>query len=304
MCSMDRRQFIKSVAVGTVGTMALAGPNLGEAAPEAAGQAAQAKASGKKQAFEVFALKYAGPFERKLAMALFNTGWNEDIAINFYTWAIRAHDGSVTLVDAGTGPTQAKQRNLKNFTPPEELVARLGVNSDKVDKVIITHMHYDHVGGVEVYPRIFPKAKFYVQKKELDFWLRSPISKRAPYKGLRGDEGAAALAALGGRLVVVDGDKALGPDMTLLLTPGHTPGLQSVLVNTAKGKAIVASDSAHLARSFKEDVPSSLITDLPAWLTSFDKLRAAAPVENIFPGHDSLMLSQYPKVAEDVTRLA
>jgi len=161
------------------------------------------------------------------------------------------------------------------------------------------------VGGMEVFPQIYPKAKFYVQKREFDFWMRSPISKRAPFKGLRGDAGSSALAALAGtgRLVVVDGDKAIAPDMTLLLTPGHTPGLQSLRLNTAKGYAVVASDSAHLARSFKDDVPSSLITDLPAWLATFDKLRAAAPLENIFPGHDALMLENYPKKAEDITQL-
>jgi len=306
MCPMDRRQFIKTVPA-VLGTMALAGTRLAEAAPEQAKPetAKAVKNTGKKQIHEVFALKYAGPFERKLAMALFNTGWNEDIHINFYTWVIRGQDGAITLVDTGAGPSLAKERNLKNFTPPEELVARLGVNSDQVDKVVITHMHYDHVGGMEVFPRIYPKAKFYVQKKEFDFWMRSPISKRAPFKGLRGDAGSNALAALAGsgRLIMVDGDKAIGPDMTLLLTPGHTPGLQSVLLHTAKGKAVVASDSAHLARSFKDDVPSSLITDLPAWMVSFDKLRAAAALENIFPGHDALMLDNYPKKAEDITQL-
>jgi glyoxylase-like metal-dependent hydrolase (beta-lactamase superfamily II) len=105
-------------------------------------------------------------------------------------------------------------------------------------------------------------------------------------------------------LVLVRGDQEIMPGIELLLTPGHTIGLQSVAVNTAKGTAIVASDCAHIARSFKDDNPSSLITDIVAWMKSYDKLRAkASSIELIFPGHDAVMLNNYPKIAEDVTRL-
>jgi hypothetical protein len=77
-----------------------------------------------------------------------------------------------------------------------------------------------------------------------------------------------------------------------------------VLIPTAKGQTVVGADCAHLFRSYKEDIPSGLITDLRAWLQSYEKLRAKAPVENMFPGHDTLMLTSFPKVAEDITRLA
>ena len=302
MSVMDRRDFIKSfsAALGAV-ALAEAVPALAVDKKPAGGKV---KTSGK--IYEVFALKYAGPFERKLAMPLFNTGWNEDIAINFYTWVIRDQQGEVTLVDTGTGTNLAKERKLTGFVPPEELVSRLGVSPEQVTRVVLTHMHYDHAGGMDAYPELFPKAKFYVQKREFDFWLNNPLSQRAPYKNLQsaaGNRGVGELAK-GPRLVLVDGDKVIGPDMQLLLTPGHTPGLQSILLPTAKGQAIVASDSAHLARSFKDDVPSCLITDMLAWLRTYDKLRAKAPLENIFPGHDALMLTDYPKVAEDITKLA
>jgi glyoxylase-like metal-dependent hydrolase (beta-lactamase superfamily II) len=93
--------------------------------------------------------------------------------------------------------------------------------------------------------------------------------------------------------------------MELLLLPGHTPGLQGVFLNnTAKGPVVVASDCAHIARSFRDDVPSGLIVDMVTWMKSYDKLHAKAPVENLFPGHDALMFANYPKVAEDITQLA
>jgi glyoxylase-like metal-dependent hydrolase (beta-lactamase superfamily II) len=145
-----------------------------------------------------------------------------------------------------------------------------------------------------------------VQKKEFDFWINSPLSQRAAYKALQNPDANRAFAELakGPRVVQVDGDAVIGPDMQLLLAPGHTPGLQAILLSTAKGRTIVGSDSAHLFRSFKEDVPSGLITNLPIWLESYDKLRSKAPVENMFPGHDAKMLTDFPKVAEDITQLA
>ena len=80
--------------------------------------------------------------------------------------------------------------------------------------------------------------------------------------------------------------------------------IQAVLIPTARGQTIVGSDSAHVFRSFKEDVPSSLITNLPIWLETYDKLRSNAAVENMFPGHDSRMLTDFPRIAEDITQLA
>jgi glyoxylase-like metal-dependent hydrolase (beta-lactamase superfamily II) len=302
MGDMDRRDFIKKVSA-VLGAAAVTGavPVLSAEKPSE-----KSKVAGTQKNYEIFALKYAGPFDRKLAMIMFNTGWAEDISINYYIWAIRSTDGETTLIDTGTGPTLAKERNFRGFVPPEQLVARLGVKPEQVTKVIITHMHFDHVGGMENFAQLYPNAKFYVQKSEFDFWINSPIAKRAPFKLLQWGLGNKGLADLAGspRLVMVEGDRVIGPDMELLLIPGHTPGLQGVLVSTAKGPAVVASDCAHIAKSFRDDVPSGLIVDMVTWLKSYDKLRSKASVDNLFPGHDALMLANYPNIAENIARLA
>ena len=94
------------------------------------------------------------------------------------------------------------------------------------------------------------------------------------------------------------------PGIQVILAPGHTIGLQAVAVNTSKGTAIVASDCSHVHENLVQDIPSCLITDLIAWMESFDKLRAkASSIDLIFPGHDVKMLTDFPKEAEGVTRL-
>jgi glyoxylase-like metal-dependent hydrolase (beta-lactamase superfamily II) len=106
------------------------------------------------------------------------------------------------------------------------------------------------------------------------------------------------------KLVLLKGDAEIFPGIECLLAPGHTVGLQAVAVNTAKGTAVLGSDCGHSFRNYREDWPSVFITDLKAWLESFDKLRArASSLEMLFPGHDPLMTDNYPAVAENITRL-
>jgi len=171
MSIIDRRDFVKSISVAA-GAAALAGAN-----------SAVAQSSATKPPYEVFALKYAGPFDRKLAMLLFNTGWPEDMAINYYIWAIRAKNGETTLVDTGTG--KAWGPKFKGFFPPEQMVARIGIKPEQVTRIVVTHMHFDHIGGITDFAQAYPTAKFYVQKKEFDFWVNSPLSKRAAYRPLQ-----------------------------------------------------------------------------------------------------------------------
>jgi glyoxylase-like metal-dependent hydrolase (beta-lactamase superfamily II) len=255
--------------------------------------------------YEIYALKYAGPSSSKLALLRWNEGWDEDVDRNYYVWAIKGKEG-FTVVDTGAGPIMATERKLKDYTNPIEVLTRIGAGSSNVVRVIITHMHFDHAGGTAMFERAFPGSTFYVQKKEFDFWTADPIAKKSPFLAVSDLSAIKALASMeaSGRLRLVDGDLKIGAEMELLFAPGHTVGLQALAVATAKGTAIVASDCAHIAKSFKDDVPSCFITDLVSWMKTYDKLRTRASVEFIFPGHDTLMLTGYPLVAEDVTKIA
>jgi len=296
---MNRRDFLKS------GAIALGAAAVVEGVSSIVQKGPVAHAAGPAPQYEIYALKYAGPFTSSVAMVFWNQEWDKTIDRNYYLWAIKGKDGFI-VVDTGTGLSDNAKRKLKGYVNPVDALARIGANGSNIKHVVITHIHFDHVGGMEMFPKAFPQAKFYVQKKEFDFWIKDPIAKRFPFRGITDTLANGIVADMEGTdsLQLICGDQIILPGIELLLTPGHTPGLQSVLVNTAKGKAVVASDCAHIARSFREDNPSCLIFDMAAWLTSYDKLRSKAALELIFPGHDVMMLTDYPKVAEDVTRLA
>jgi glyoxylase-like metal-dependent hydrolase (beta-lactamase superfamily II) len=251
--------------------------------------------------YEIYAVKYAGPLISSVAMVLWNTDWEKKMERNYYIWVIRGN-GETLIVDCGVAPALAKERQIAGYINPVEVLARLGVEASKVKRVIITHVNFDHISGIE----LFPNATFYIQKREFNFWIHDPIAKKPPFFRVTDPVGNAYLAKLEGseRLVMIDGDQAILPGIELLFAPGHTPGHQVVAIDTVRGTAIVGSDCAHIFRNYEEEIPSCFITDMIAWMKTYDKLkRKVSSLDLLFPGHDVKMLTQYPQVAEDITRL-
>jgi glyoxylase-like metal-dependent hydrolase (beta-lactamase superfamily II) len=254
--------------------------------------------------YSIYAARYAGPFDVYSGYLV----WQWDMATaefereNWYLWCIRGDDHTV-VVDTGADPVMTLERKRSpRFEDPSVVIGRLGVDAATVEHVVLSHLHWDHAGGV----RLFPRARFYLQRAEYEFWTTDPIASRPPFANLADPASLDHLASLEGtdRLVLLDGDATILPGIECVLASGHTPGLQGVAVETARGTAILGSDCAHVFRNVQHDWPSAFSMDLAGCLRSFDKLRArvAAP-ELIFPGHDVLMHDNYPSVAEGITRL-
>jgi glyoxylase-like metal-dependent hydrolase (beta-lactamase superfamily II) len=252
--------------------------------------------------YEICAVKYAGPFSRSVAKVLWNTDWEKETLVNYYVWVIKGKNETL-IVDCGVAPALAQKMDLKGYVNPVEVLARIGLEASQIKKVVITHINFDHVSGIE----LFPKATFYVQEKEFNFWIKDPVAKKPPflmYSDLVGNDHLARLEGTE-RLVLVRGDQEILPGIELLLAPGHTPGLQVVAVNTAKGTAIVGSDCGHIFENYETEIPSCFIVDLVAWMKTYDRVKSKVSSPGLlFPGHDMKMLTDYPKVAEDITRLA
>ncbi len=252
--------------------------------------------------YGIYALKYAGPFQSSGAFLMWMKDWEKTVERNYYLWCIKGERETI-IVDAGVPPELAKVKNLAGYVNPVEVLARIGVKAEEIRHVVLTHIHWDHSSGVS----LFPRATFYIQEEEYRFCLKDPVAKRPPFKHVADEASNAYLAALEGtqRLSLICGDQEILPGIECLLSPGHTVALQALAVKTAKGTAVLGSDCVYLFRNYREDWPSCLIVDLVGWMKSYEKLRVkASSLDLIFPGHDPLMTQNYPKVAEDVTRLA
>jgi glyoxylase-like metal-dependent hydrolase (beta-lactamase superfamily II) len=251
--------------------------------------------------YEIYALKYAGPLTSSGAFLMWMKEWERVVERNYYIWCVKGK-GEAVVVDAGVAPELAKEKNIAGYVNPARVLSRMDVKAEEIKHVIITHIHWDHSSGVS----LFPNATFYIQDEEYRFWLKDRMAARPPFKHVSDETSKVYLKSLEGtgRLVLLNGDQEILPGIECLLAPGHTVALQAVAVNTAKGTAIIGSDCAHLFRNYQEDWPSALIVNLVDWMRTYNKLRSrASSMDLIFPGHDPAMLSNYQKVAEDISKL-
>lgn len=148
-----------------------------------------------------------------------------------YVWYIEGAPEKI-IVDAGGDidvVSQAKGKiPITDIQSLEFGLNRFGVQPGDIDLVIVTHLHFDHIQLA----RKFTKARFLVQSKELEFAKKNHPAMpllgymRQYYDNLN--------------FVEVEGDTVIHDGLSVLLTPGHTPGGQSVSIQTSKGKAVIS----------------------------------------------------------------
>ncbi len=202
---------------------------------------------------------------------------------------------SPILVDSGpcADPHWGTQHhNPFRRSPEQSLEAALalyGLTPDDIPRVIITHLHWDHCYG----NASLPKARFIVQRRELAYAI-APLPCDAPiYESqLHPIHFLNSLA----RFDIVDGDCDIAPGVRCILLPGHTPGLQGVLVSTESGRVMLASDHCPLYENFQSLIPTGIIHSLEAWYESTARIKELA--DRILPGHDLRVLSESTEVSE------
>jgi len=256
------------------------------------------------QPFAVYAIRYAHR-EASLRGEHFYRGDarpNEPYPIDYFVWAAVSAEATV-VVDAGFTPETAKRRGNRDYLrSPMDTLRELGVEARTVEHLVLTHLHYDHVGHV----RDFPAAQVLVQRSEYEFWT-GPFAMRGEYGRLHEPPDMTYLREqVGrGRVRLIDGDFTVVPGVTLHLLGGHTHGLQVVRVTTAAGHVVLASDASHFYENIGADRPYSIVDHLPSMYRAFDRIRELADAENlIIPGHDPLVLNRFPAAAPALAGLA
>jgi len=223
----------------------------------------------------------------------------------YFLWLLRGPDGPI-VVDTGFTPRlgRAKGIPVEQMRTRDELLATAGVDPAAVSTVVLTHLHWDHF-DVE---GIFPKATFWVQRKELEFWTDYGAAERW-HRRFLSDCFAADVAALrsGDRLRLVDGEVEVADGIGLERVGGHSPGMQIVTVQTRKGPFVIANDALTTYRNLREWTPPAIhLCSIAECLAAMDRIRtlAGGDEDRICPGHDGEVWKRFPEVKPGVYRLA
>ena len=252
-------------------------------------------------AWEVYAVRYATlpAFPVAGLVAGADTTRTLDIAAMF--WVLRAAGGRCVLVDAGFH----RQRYLDSWKPagfvrPDQAVRRLGVLPQEVGDVVVTHVHWDHLDGAD----LFPNARLWIQRAEYDYYV-GPGGVPA-HEGIDSVH-AALLARLRklGRLRFVEGDaREIMPGVTAYTGGKHTYASQYLGVRTARGTVVLASDNVYLYENLDRHVPIAQTLDADSNLAAQDRMKRIASAERfIVPGHDPAVFERFPRVAPGVVRI-
>jgi len=160
--------------------------------------------------------------------------------VPFYYFVLQSDDRLI-LIDSGFSDSdfvskQAELYGVRAFSPPDKIMARIGLRPEEVDTILVTHHHWDHISGLPY----FPNATVYIQRREVENWMAkwtAPPRQKWLCTGLDPDTGA-ELARIGaeGRLRLVEGvaDVAAG----IQLRPAfdtHTAGSQYIVLKSSDG---------------------------------------------------------------------
>lgn len=242
-------------------------------------------------AYELYALRYATVARRPQENFIAADPHDGPSTMDYFVWAI-VGEGETIVVDTGFTAAAAERRRRTFLRCPAEALRSLGVDTQAVKDVVITHLHYDHAGNLDK----FPAARFHLQEAELAFatgpcmcepFLRHAYDVEDVVQMVRN--------VYANRVTFHRGDAELRPGISLHRIGGHTDGLQAVRVHTRRGWVVLASDASHYADNLKRRSPFPIVYHVGDMLRGFDRLRMLTDSDaHVIPGHDPGVLRNFP----------
>lgn len=241
--------------------------------------------------YEVYAIKYARLSRRSSDNFIGGDEHDTDMPLNYFVWVIKGNNRTI-LVDMGFGDEVGKKRGRQIIHPVAEGLQALGIAPEKVEDIIITHLHYDHAGNHS----LFPRARYHLQDREMEFATGRCMCHTLLNHGYEANDVAQMVRCVFEKRVQFhDGAGEIAPGIEVHHVGGHTRGLQSVRVRTRRGWVVLASDASHFYAHMEQDRAFPIVYNLHDMLAGYETLRRLATSRNhIVPGHDPMVMDRYP----------
>ena len=233
---------------------------------------------------KVWCLQFAVASDAPLSALLAGAPRDATLDLPFVICVARSPKHVVVLDSGFVNRKLGEAYGVKDWVEYAPLLAEVGVSPEEVDVVTISHLHFDHAGGTSR----FPKAKFVVQRRELEFAAAAMPHNSAARTAFVAED-VVSLVQLNwqGRVLLADGDvEGVVPGMDVHLTPGHTAGTMTVCLDTLKRRVCYSSDAVYTYRNLDEDIPLGLALDSFEAVESFKKIRRILRGGRLIPGHE------------------
>ena len=179
--------------------------------------------------YEVYAIKYAHHARRASENFIGGVQDAHDgpMPLDFFVWLIReagVDAGREIVVDTGFSAATAARRQRDHLRCPTQGLGLLDSDAKKIKDVVITHLHYDHVGNFD----LFPVATFHLQDKEMQYATGRHMAQPV-FRGAFDVEDVVGMVrnAYAGRVAFHDGDAQVAPGVSLHFIGGHTMACRS-----------------------------------------------------------------------------
>ena len=247
--------------------------------------------------YSIQAIRYASAVNEPVAALVMGAPKDEKIEIAMVFWLVRG-GGHNILFDSGFHREVWFKYfpNTTEYMRPDEAVKLAGVQPEDVTDVIISHAHWDHMGGID----LFPKATVWIQKREFAYYTGDAWQPGGKHGGIDPDD-VKALVQLNteGRLRLVDGDDVeIFPGIRAYTGARHTFASQYIRVD-GNPPFVLASDNCYLYRNLAEHKASATFSeaDWPANIKNQERMvQLAGSADRVVPGHDALQFQRFPTV--------
>ena len=253
------------------------------------------------QTYEIYGIRYATIKDFAVSGLVAGADKDRKMDIAMYVWLIKG-GGKNILFDAGFYREKFMKRwHPSDYQKPSEALANVGLKPEDITDVIISHIHWDHADGFD----LFPKGKIWIQKEELEYYAGEAWQSRRTAAGDAEDVLGLVKLNTEGKVGLVKGDaQEIIPGIICYTGGKHTYQSQYIGVKTAAGVVVLASDNVYLYENLEKHVPIAATLDAESNVRAQDRMKQLAASEKfIIPGHDPAVMKKFPEIAPGVVRI-
>ena len=253
--------------------------------------------------YEIYAVRYATLANFPVSSLIAGADRARRLDIAMMIWVLKGVDGRIAIVDSGFHRQQYfRQFTVKDYLQPSEAIAPLGLVPDQITDILLTHMHWDHAGGID----LFPSARVWIQKDEYDYYTSDAWQSRNTHGGIDADDVIEIVKRnIAGKVSFVRGDDDTSLSGIVFGVGGkHTWQSQFVAAQTREHAVVLASDNMYLYENLDAHKAIAQTLDAASNLRTQDRMRTlASTAELVIPGHDPAVFERFPRVSDRIVRI-